>query len=98
MYTEETDFCYRAKKAGWSIYYNPKWNIVHLGGASGEKWSFVTREFEGVKLFYKKHYPLWQYPVLRVLLKIGSLWRIVVFGVLKGRGAAKAYAESFFKA
>jgi len=98
MYTEEVDLCYRSKKVGWKIYYNPKWSITHLGGASGKKWSFVTREFDGVKLFYKKHYPKWQYPVLRLFLKTGAFWRMFLFGLLKGKGAAKAYAKAFFKA
>lgn len=94
MYTEETDYCFRAKKKGWKIVYNPKWNIAHYGGASGKAWSGVLREFEGVKLFYKKHYPAWQYPILRALLKVGALGRIVLFGLLQGREAAKAYAKA----
>lgn len=95
MYTEETDYCYRAKKEGWKILYSPKWSITHLGGASGKKWSYVIPEFEGVKLFYKKHYPAWQYPILRLLLKIGSLGRILVFGLLDGKEAAATYAKAF---
>lgn len=95
MYTEEVDYCFRAKKSGWKIYYLPKFSIVHLGGASGREWGHVILEFEGVKLFYKKHYPAWQYPILRILLKFGALWRIFVIGALKGRVAAKVYAKAF---
>jgi hypothetical protein len=95
MYTEETDLCYRAKKAGWKVYYLPQWEITHYGGASGESWGHVIPEYKGVKLFYKKHYPSWQYPFLRLFLKIGALWRIFVVGALKGKEAAKVYAKAF---
>ena len=29
MYYEDTDLCYRLKKKGWKVYYNPKISVVH---------------------------------------------------------------------
>lgn len=104
MYTEEVDFCYRAKQKGWLVKYDPRWSIIHFGGASSQKDnnrinSFsILAEFRGIKLFYKKHMPSWQYPLVRLLLKFGSLLRIVVFGLVKGNHFSKVYAESFIKA
>jgi hypothetical protein len=98
MYTEETDLCYRVKMLGWQVWYLPKWSIVHLGGASGTKENAVLNEIKGVKLFYKKHYPPWQYPVLRLILKIGFLGRSAIFGILEGRDSAKTYAKAFYAA
>lgn len=34
MYFEEVDFCLRARRAGWSIWYNPASRVVHLEGAA----------------------------------------------------------------
>lgn len=34
MYFEDTEFCYRARKAGWDIIHNPEARIVHLHGGS----------------------------------------------------------------
>jgi GT2 family glycosyltransferase len=31
MFLEETDWCYRAKQAGWRIIYNPQISLTHLG-------------------------------------------------------------------
>lgn len=95
MYTEEVDFCYRAKHSGWKIFYNPEWYITHYGGASGSTWSNVIPEYDGVKRFYKKFYPRWQYPLLRLLLQVGSLGRIIVFGIIKGKEAAYVYVKAF---
>jgi GT2 family glycosyltransferase len=95
MYTEETDLCFRVKKLGWKVWYEPKWSMVHLGGGSSEKWSFVTKEFQGVKTFYKKHYSKWQYPILRLLLKEGAALRFMFYLITGRREARKAYAEAF---
>ena len=95
MYTEETDLCYRAKQKGWQVWYLPKWAIVHLGGASSASEFPILSEYKGIKLFYKKHMPGWQGPVLRGFLKVGALLRICLFGVLKGGSYAKVYAKAF---
>ncbi len=89
MYTEDTDYCYRARK--WSVIYNPKWAITHFGGASSKKEFPLLSEFKNVKLFYRKHYPSWQYPILRFLLKLGSIWRMVLIN-------PKIYAKAFTEA
>ena len=96
MYVEEVDLCYRIKKLGYKIRYLPKWSITHLGGASskGSELSLIS-EFEGIKKFYKKFYPSWQFPFLRLILKIGALGRIVLFGILEGRQSANIYAKVF---
>lgn len=99
MYTEEVDLCYRAKKTGIRIVYNPRWSIVHLGGRSSKSREFpLLSEYRGVKLFYRKHYPRWQYPILRVFLKIGALGRVILFGILEGGETAKIYAKAFWQA
>jgi GT2 family glycosyltransferase len=36
LYSEETDFCLRAKDAGWATVYTPAPGAVHVGGGSGE--------------------------------------------------------------
>lgn len=91
MYTEEVDFCYRAKKKNWKVYYNPKWSIIHYGGASGTVEKSIAQEFEGVKLFYQKHYSRLSYTLLRYLLMIGALGRIIVFGLKDGSSSARIY-------
>ena len=34
LYFEEVDYCFRAKKAGWNVVFNPKLSVIHLGGQS----------------------------------------------------------------
>lgn len=105
MYVEDVDYCFRAKKAGWQVWYLPEFSIVHLGSASGSgqvikfrngvgKEGSIVGEFKGLKIFYQKHYPYFL-PVLSVLLKLGALLRMVGFGVTGQTFALKAYAKAF---
>jgi GT2 family glycosyltransferase len=36
LFLEETDWCYRIKKAGWRIYHIPQAEVLHLQGKSAE--------------------------------------------------------------
>lgn len=56
---EDFDFCYRAKKAGFKIYYYPLSEVVHYHGYSSggrrSTWSLAQEE-KGMNLFLKKHF------------------------------------------
>lgn len=108
MYVEEVDYCFRAKSKGWRVRYIPDTSIVHLGGGSGSgngvqfrRWSIgkersIIGEFEGLKRFYKKHYPAWQCPFLISFLKLAALLRLGIFGFLRGQAHARTiYGKAF---
>jgi hypothetical protein len=95
MYTEEVDYCLRMKKKGWLVRYLPYEGVVHLGGASAGKELSLIGEFEGLEKLYRKHYPPWQYPIMKLILKIGCLWRIPIYRLIKGKEEAKIYAKAF---
>ncbi len=95
MYAEEVDYCFRAKQKNWQVKYLPKWAIIHYGGASGTSEFAILSEYKGVKIFYSKHYPRWQFPILILILKLGAFLRIFLYGLTKGLKAAQIYAKAF---
>lgn len=98
MYAEDVDFCIRAQKAGFLVAITPQAKIIHFGqqssgGAPSAAW---LGEYKGIKYIFKKHKAAWEYPVLRLLLKVGALLRMFVFGILGGRrDAYAAYRQAF---
>jgi GT2 family glycosyltransferase len=93
FYGEDSDLCYRIRKAGWNIYYLPKSErVVHYGGVSSTINLFDnnqrTKHFWGWKsrfLFVKKHYSLWK--------KL-----LIVLAMLKGFGVnVLLYSMAFLK-
>lgn len=108
MYVEEVDYCFRAKEKGWEVWYVPITGVVHIGAASSKEGSVefgegtagkersIIGEFEGLKRFYKKHYPDWQYGFLILFLKIAAVLRFALYGIIRGDGSAKhIYAKAF---
>jgi GT2 family glycosyltransferase len=56
LYSEETDFCLRARDAGFHLRYTPHARAVHLGGESNVSprlWTILTRN--RVRLFRRRH-------------------------------------------
>lgn len=96
MYGEDVDWCYRAKAAGFKIFYSPTTRLVHIGRGSANKVSqnAILGEYMGLIYFYKKHKSAFSLQVLRSLLKIGAIGRIIVFNLVKKRETAQFYVEA----
>jgi GT2 family glycosyltransferase len=57
-YQEDTDFCFRARAAGWKIYYVPGAQIYHFGGEGGsgvEVYRSIYQWHRSYFLYYRKH-------------------------------------------
>ena len=79
MYYDEVDLCYRIKKAGFRIYFDPSIQITHhCNKSSDQALSAVSRwKCRSKYLFFRKHYGLPGVLALRVNL---SLQAFIVWG------------------
>lgn len=60
LYSEETDFCLRARESGFEIGYVPEVTVEHIGSASEDlrdPYQVSSRKLKGLILFRQKHYP-----------------------------------------
>jgi hypothetical protein len=80
MYCEDVDWCYRARRAGWKIYYLPRAVVTHVVGRSTDLRPLrMVREFHRSMIrFYWKHYARGVPPPLRALLPLGIWMREAV--------------------
>lgn len=70
MYSEELDWCYRAKKASWRVVYLPAAQVLHYEGKSSEQ-VFARRDiyFHSSRVrYFKKHHGVLQGEILRYFL------------------------------
>lgn len=94
LYCEDTDYCYRAYKKGWKIYYYPKIFVKHLHGASTRKFRLkaLVLFHKGIKYFYSKHYSKKNGELINYLVYWAIIIRFFIFFCLE----VIAYLNSFF--
>ena len=78
MYSEEVDWCYRFKKAGWRILYNPAVQAVHLwGGSSKQVRVEMFLQLHRSKIeFFRKNYGGLSALLLKGIMGFGALLRV----------------------
>lgn len=57
-YQEDADFCFRARQAGWQIYYVPQAQIIHYGSLGGSRvhpYRSILEWHKSYYLYYRKN-------------------------------------------
>jgi N-acetylglucosaminyl-diphospho-decaprenol L-rhamnosyltransferase len=92
MYTEEIDWCYRIRQAGWSIWQVPHAQVTHVGGAATSQFRsrMLIVLYESRLRFFRKHYSArfirWHTRIVRAGMLRATLlaWRAYACGNLSG--------------
>ena len=87
MFSEETDWCYRFRQAGWRVLFTPDAEFVHVGGATTRSdWTPMFREqVRGHLRFLAKHRGVAYAERARLLLRAALVLRGAVFPGERGR-------------
>ena len=96
MYGEDLDLCYRAKQAGFAIYYVHSTATIHFKGESTRRSALneVKVFYEAMHVFVKKHYRASF--IFSVLLRLGIIIRTWVALVRKYRGTIALVVLDYF--
>ncbi len=78
MYSEEVDWCYRFRAAGWAVGYVAEAVIVHLGGGSTRQVrpQMLAELYRSRVRFFRKHYGAAAALALRCLLVVMNVAKI----------------------
>lgn len=72
MYGEDLDWAFEIKKAGWTVRYNPRVQVLHVKRAASRRSHRAQLAFhESMLLFYRKHYAATTHPLLGALVETG---------------------------
>jgi GT2 family glycosyltransferase len=91
MFSEETDWCYRFRQAGWTVWFFPGAEAVHVGGASHGGRLFAEN-VRGHLRFLAKHRGPAYAERARKLLLAGVRLRLLLFRGARGAGYREAAA------
>jgi len=93
FYFEETDLCYRARKAGFLTYFTPTGRITHIGRASSSLLSSHTTHamfFKSMLYYFRKHKGSLRTSLFAIIFKLG-VYLYMFCEMLLGFGAASIY-------
>jgi GT2 family glycosyltransferase len=76
LFLEETDWCFRMKKAGWKVYHVPQAEVIHFQGKSAEQDKKRAKvEYDRSRyLFFRKHRGILQW----FILVAGRMLRLLI--------------------
>lgn len=80
MYSEELDWCRRARDAGWKVVYLPTAQVIHHEGKSSEQvLPFRHIRFQTSKIHYfRKHHGRWAGALVRTFLLLNYVYLLFV--------------------
>ena len=81
MYTEDMEFCYRAKQAGFKTFFYPNTSIFHREHGSTNRSFAIIHIYKGILYFYKKHKSEFEYKIVKGLL-ITKAWIAIITGTV----------------
>jgi len=71
LYFEDNDWCLRMRKAGWRVIYDPRFAVIHVGGASlPERYLASQVYYQSLVRFYSKHYGIIATMLIKVFLAV----------------------------
>ncbi len=74
FFFEETDWCVRMKRSGWSVFHHPDIKVYHLQGQTAKKVHIGARieYWRSRYIFFKKHYGM----ITLIILKTGLMFKL----------------------
>jgi GT2 family glycosyltransferase len=94
MYMEDQELCYKAKLRGFSTYFYKDVEVVHKERGSSNKTFAIVNIYKGIKFFYKKHKPMWQYLVAVFMLKLKALSLVVLGKIFNNKYLTSTYSQA----
>ena len=84
LYGEETEWCFRIKKAGWRIIYFPGAKIIHYGGGSAKAQSkiYMYRKAFAERYIYHKHHNYLSSRIYDLLITTMAIVKLLIWGIL----------------
>ena len=76
LYSEEVDWCYRAKQQGWEVWFTPDAQVIHYGGqATGQQSQpALIQLYRSRYQFFQKHYGRSSACLLKILISAATIW------------------------
>lgn len=94
MYIEDMEFCFRARKEGYKVVFDPSISIYHESHGSASRGFAVINIYKGLYYFHKKHGNPASYFMVRLILKLKAFFLILIGKALNKRYFIDTYSSA----
>lgn len=94
MYVEDMDLCFRAKKLGYKVLYNPEIALVHYKHGSSSRSFAIINIYKGIYYFFKKNRGQIEYFFVRLILSAKAIGVILLGFITRNREYVRTYKEA----
>jgi GT2 family glycosyltransferase len=98
MFSEEIDWCIRAKKAGWRVCHAPDTHIVHqVGGSTAVPSGRVLMLYRGKLHYFAKHYGALAQLALYTAMWFATLSKLLIYSLLRGASLGRIKKDALWR-
>ena len=87
VYSEEADWCYRIRQAGWRCVFSPEAQIIHLDGGSKSTSQIRSRMYVQMQkshlIYSRKHHGQVGYLGTKLIYILSATLRLALFGAMR---------------
>lgn len=94
MYIEDMELCYRVKKNGYKVMFNPEIQIVHEGQGSSSRGFAIKMFFRGLLIFQKKHGNIFSYYLVKFMLTLKASLLELIGKIFNNKYLVDAYSKA----
>ena len=94
MYTEDMELCYRAKLAGYKIYFYPYTQVFHIDQGSSNKTFAILNVYKNMLYFYRKHRTKAEYIYVKWLLNAKAQFSLFIGRCINNQYLISTYGQA----
>ena len=94
MYVEDMEFCFRVKKAGYKVAFDPEVVISHHSHGSSNRSFAIGNIYKGLLYFHKKHGNNISYFMVRIMLILKANALVLIGKIINNRYLTNTYTTA----
>lgn len=94
MYAEDMEFCFRVKKIGYKVAFDPQVVISHHGHGSSSRSFAIENIYKGLFYFHKKHGTKMSYFMVKIMLGLKAHVLVLIGKIINNRYLTDTYIKA----
>lgn len=95
MYVEDMEFCFRVKKTGLKVLFNPGVSAIHESHGSSNRSFAIENIYKGLLYFHKKHGSVFSYRSVKNLLWAKAFTLVLLGKIINNKDLTATYSRAF---